>query len=208
MCPLLYLLTCCLIAFPSNLAIGSATHEASSATKTDNSQADTHEVTLFSRLGHKESGYAKSAFSFRHGLRSDSEQWLPVAHNDADLLYGSISINGCSDWFCVSMGGENPSKIRDLGELEWSNLGTVPVLLATPPTSAGIRGPRAGESYEDSSEQRVTKAVSGHLYLTHIKNGESDIYAVFRVEELSPSDFCLITWKLVTSPENDRTGLQ
>jgi hypothetical protein len=127
-------------------------------------------VTLFSRLGHKEKGLGKSAFSFKHGLRSDSEEWLPVTRNCADLMYGSISLNGDSDWFCVSMGGENPSKIKDMGALEWSDIKTVPVLPATAPTMTGIRFPDAGEPFEVSSQQRVTKAVVGHLYVAHIKS--------------------------------------
>ncbi|HST20337.1 MAG TPA: hypothetical protein VLR90_04435, partial [Blastocatellia bacterium] len=92
--------------------------------------AEVQETTLFSRIGHKETGYGKSAFSFNYGLRSDSEEWLSITHNYVDLLYGSISIDGDSDWFCVSAGGENPSKIKDLSALGWSDMETMPLLLA------------------------------------------------------------------------------
>jgi hypothetical protein len=172
----------------------------------NSSKAEHQKTTLFSRLGHKETGYGKSAFNFKHGLRSDDEEWLPVTHNHADLLYGSLCTNGDSDWFCVSMGGENPSKIKDLGALEWADIEAVPVLLATPPTTTGIRGPRDGESWEESSEQRVTKVVAGHMYVAHIKNEDTDLYAMFKVEELSPSDSCFITWKAVPSPEKEQNG--
>ena len=196
----------CLLAITPG-AHNSVTGQPSSNTEVREAQSEAQEATLFSRLGHKETGLGKSAFSFAHGLRSDSEEWLAISHNSADLLYGSLSTNGNSDWFCVSMGGENPSKIKDLGEMKWSDLDAIPVLLATPPTTTGIRAPRAGESYEDSSEQRVTKAVAGHLYLVHIKNLEYDVYAVFRVETLSPNDSCSITWRVVASPEKEPTSL-
>jgi len=201
MYPLLCILLSCLIAFtPYAAPVGAAHCQTSSTTRSNDSQAEPQEVTLISRLGHKEVGLGKSAFNFEHGLRSDSEQFT---HNHVDLLYGSWSISGNSDWFCVSSGGENPSKIKDLGALEWSDLERVPVLLATPPTSTGIRTPLAGESYEDSTEQRVAKAIAGHLYIVHMKDTESDIYAMFRVERLNPSDNCVITWKLVASPEKE-----
>jgi hypothetical protein len=160
------------------------------------------EVILCSRIGHKESGYGKSAFSFRHGLRSDSEDWLRITHNYQDLLYGSIAHNNDSDWFSVSMGGDEESNwIRDLGEMEWSELQEIPVLPASPHSSTGIRMPRVGESYEVSSEGRVTRAELGHMYVVHIRNRETDHYAMFRVEALKTSDSCTISWKVVPSPE-------
>ena len=41
------------------------------------------------------------------------------------------------------------------------------------------------------------------MYIVHIKNWESDQYAMFRVEKLTPSDNCSVTWKVVSSPENE-----
>lgn len=205
--PVLYLFIACLLTFKADtVATGTEQRQPSNAIQSNDPQVEVQEVTLFSRIGHKETEYGKSAFSFKHGLRSDNERWLSVTHNDEDLLYGSLSINGDSDWFCVSMGGENPSKIKDIGALEWSDIHTVPVLLATPPTSTGIRHPNSGESYEESSEQRVTKVVAGHMYIVHVKDRESDHYAMFRIEKLTPSDSCTITWKLVPSPESEQNA--
>jgi hypothetical protein len=48
----------------------------------------------------------------------------------------------------------------------------------------------------------VSRVVTGHMYLVHIKNRESNLYAMFRVEALEPSDHCTISWKIVPSPEN------
>jgi hypothetical protein len=39
------------------------------------------------------------------------------------------------------------------------------------------------------------------MYVVHIKNKKADLYVMFRVDELVPSDKCEISWKLVPSPE-------
>lgn len=164
-------------------------------------KTEPQKVTLFSRITYKEDGYGKSAFNFQHGLRSDDETWERVAHNYAHLMYGSISFDTGTDWFSVSMGGDDPSRIKDLGALQWSEVYDTPFLLATPRQSTGIRFPGRQESFEASSEERVTKVVVGHMYLVHIKNREADLYAMFRVEALEPSDHCTISWKVVPSLE-------
>jgi hypothetical protein len=159
-------------------------------------------ITLFSRLTHKYEGYGRSGFNFQHGLRSDVENWETITHNYAHLLYGSISINRDTDWFSISMGGEDPSRIKDLGELEWSAVYYTPFLPANPPLSSGIRFPGTNESFESSSGGRVTQVLAGHMYVVHIKNRESDLYAMFRVDALERSDHCTISWKVVPSPED------
>ncbi|HKP72293.1 MAG TPA: hypothetical protein VJT82_05105 [Pyrinomonadaceae bacterium] len=164
--------------------------------------AEPQKVTLFSRITYKESDYGKSAFNFRHGLRSDDERWMQVARNSAQLMYGSIFFDTAgSDWFSVSMGGDDPSRIKDLGELQWSEVYYTPVLFANPRQSEGVKFPAPQESFEESSDERVTKVVAGHMYLVHIKNREADVYAMFRVETLVPSDRCTISWKVMPSPE-------
>lgn len=154
------------------LLVGTASPPTNADEHGKSLQANAQEVTLFSRIAHadKERSYGKSAFNFRYGLRSDSEEWLRVAHNAYDLLYGNVSIDGDLDWFHISTTGENCSKIKDLGALQWSDVKAVPVLPATPPALSGIKAPLPGQSWEESTEQRVTKAVVGHLYVVHIKN--------------------------------------
>lgn len=159
-------------------------------------------IKLFSRITYKDEGYGRSAFNFRHGVRSDVEGWESLTHNYAHILYGSISLLGDTDWFSVSMGGEDPSRIKDLGELEWANVHHTPFLPANPPLSDGIRLPGIEESFESSSDGRVTQALVGHMYVVHIKNRESDLYAMFRVDALERNDHCTISWKVVPSPEN------
>lgn len=159
-------------------------------------------ITLYSRITHKDEGYGRSAFNFQHGVRSDVEGWEGITHNYAHLLYGSISVNRDTDWFSVSMGGEDPSQIKDLGELGWSDVYHTPFLPANPQLSSGIRFPGINESFESSSDGRVTQAVAGHLYVVHIKNRRSNLYAMFRVDALEQSDRCTISWKIVPSPED------
>lgn len=164
-------------------------------------QSEPQKATLFSRITYKEQGYGKSAFNFQYGVRSDDKDWEQVARNNAHLMYGSISFDPGTDWFSVSMGGDDPSRIKDLGELQWSEVYDTPFLLTNPRQSTGIKFPGRQESFEESSDERVTKAVAGHMYLVHIKNREADLYAMFRVEALEPSDHCTISWKVVPSPE-------
>jgi len=164
-------------------------------------QSGLQEITLCSRLKHKEVDYGNSAFNFKYAMRSDNAEWLRTTYNDEDIFYGNLSINGDSDWFSVSAGGDNPNRIRDLGALPWSEIQAIPMLPAIPRLETGIRGPVRGESWEKSSDERVTKAVKGHIYLAHIKDDESDRYVIFRVEALTPSDNCTISWKIVPSPE-------
>jgi hypothetical protein len=168
------------------------------------SQDEPQQITLFSRaayLTEKNQGYGRSAFNFQHSVRSDDKDWTRITRNYYSVLYGNISMNHDSDWFSVSSGGDEPSRIKDLGELRWSDAFYTPFLPANPRLYSGIRDPRRGESYESSSEERVTKVVVGHLYVVHIKNEVSDFYAMFRVDSLQPSDHCTISWKVVSSPE-------
>lgn len=164
-------------------------------------QMEPQVVTLFSRqrYRHEDEGYGRAAFSFEHGVRSDVG--LQITRNDYDVLYGNISLGGDSDWFSVSMVSDDRSRIRDLGEMNWSDAHTVPILPATEKPHEGCRMPAAGESVEESSNGQVTRAILGHMYLVHTKDRDTDLYAMFRVEELAPSDWCVISWRVVPSPE-------
>jgi hypothetical protein len=178
-----------------------ATWHTEALTKNMRQQSKIKEVTLFSRLKYQEPAYGRSAFNFKHKMRSDNEHWLDTTHNQQDILYGNMSFTGDSDWFEVSGGGTNPNRIKDLGALQWSEIQAIPVLLAIPRPTTGIRMPGKGESLEESSDERVTKVVLGHIYLAHIKREDADFYVMFRVDALQPSDNCTISWKLVPSPE-------
>jgi hypothetical protein len=157
-------------------------------------------VTLYSRAKYKDKieGYGKSAFSFKHGVRSDVGQQR--TRNNYELQYGNISWDGDSDWFTVTMVTDDRSRIKDLGELNWSEIFDVPYLPASAAPPKGIRMPSKAETYEESSNGQVTKVAAGHIYVVHSKDSDSDFYTLFRVEKLVPSDEVTISWKAVPSP--------
>ena len=158
-------------------------------------------VTLFSRAKYKDKvdGYGRSTFSFRYGVRSDVGR--EITRNNYELQYGNINWNGDSDWFTVTMVTDDCSRIKDLGELKWSDIVEVPLLPASLEPPRGIRGPSKTETYEESSNGQVSKVVAGHIYVVHSKDSDSNFYTLFRVENLVPSDEVTISWKRVPSPE-------
>ncbi len=158
-----------------------------------------HQATLFSRNGHKERDYAKSAYSFYAMARSD--QWPKLIKGRAHLMYGSVSLNNDSDWFSVSGGGPELTRIKDLGEKQWADFTSTPFVPVTPHSTEGIPGPKRGQSYEDVSEGRITKVVAGHMYVIHVKGPQEDFYVMLRVDELVPSDRCTISWRVVPPPD-------
>jgi hypothetical protein len=164
-------------------------------------QTKPKQITLFSRIKHQDEfeGYGKAAFSFRHGVRSDVG--FEVTNNDYELLYGTYSFNGDTDWFTVTMVTDDCSRIKDLGAMNWSDVSYVPVVLASAEPHQGVQMPAIGQPIEESSDGQVTRAALGHLYVVHTKEGKRDLYAMFRVDELIPSDRCTISWKVVPSPE-------
>lgn len=133
-------------------------------------------------------------------MRSD-DFGREVTRNNYELSYGGISINGNSDWFGVTMVTDDCSRIKDLGELNRSDIFDVPILSASIEPQKSIRMPSKIETYEESSNGQVTKVVLGHMYVVHSNDSDSDFYTLFRVDELIPSDKVTVSWKVVPSPE-------
>ena len=158
-----------------------------------------HDVTLFSRAGHHEADLGKSAYSFYALARSDNFP-SPMRHK-ANLYYGSYAFSDGSDWFSVSAGGPELTRIKDLGAKTWSDMVSTPFVPVTPHSTEGIRAANRGESFEESSEGRVTKVALGHVYVIHVKGDEEDYYVMLRVDDLAPSDRCTISWRVVPPPE-------
>src|SRR5215510_15697119 len=138
---------------------------------------DIRTVTLLSRR--KYDDYEKATFSFVHGVRDDPG--LKITHNDWDLLFG----NGDADAFDVTMVSDDRSRIKDLGKMSWPDLTEVPLLPA----------------YPMPTREKTMKAVVGHVYEIHVKDDDSDLYALCRVEWLEPGDSCVISWVVVPAPE-------
>lgn len=174
---------------------------AQSTSRDDWRNVEPNTVTLFSRAKYKDEGdgYGKSTFSFRYGVRSDVGR--EITRNNYELLYGNINWNGDSDWFTVTMVTDDCSRIKDLGELKWSDIAKVPFLPASAEPPRGIRAPSKTETFEESSNGQVSKAVAGHIYVVHSKDSDADFYTLFRVDNLVPSDQVTISWKKVPSPE-------
>lgn len=147
--------------------------------------------------------YTKAAFSFKYGINGDEA--VKTTGNGWDLLYGNISLNGDKDWFTVALVGDDRSRIRDLGELDWSDDIKIPILPPCPEECewcTAIRLPSASsEKVRTDVNENLAKAVVAHMYLVHTKDRSSDFYTLFRVEELRPSKRCTISWKMVPSPK-------
>lgn len=124
--------------------------------------------------------YTQAAFSFKFGGNGDAA--LTVTRNNWDLLFGNSPL---PDAFDVTMVTDDCSRIKDLGELSWSDAFDVPALPA----------------HLEPTREPSVKAIVGHLYVVHSKDTDSDHYALFRVEALEPGKSVTISWKLITSPE-------
>jgi hypothetical protein len=156
-------------------------------------------VTLLSNAGHKSTltSNRKSRFSFKYGVRGEVAPEI----TSSELSYGHINWNRDSDWFNVALVTGDRSRIKDLGELKWSEILDVPFLPPSVAPHQGFRLPLRTETIEQSSDGQVTRVVAGHMYVVHAKNSHTDLYALFRVEKLVPSDEVTISWKLVPSPK-------
>jgi len=152
-------------------------HQSSAADGPAPKEHKLGEATLFSRMVHRD--YEKATFSFEFGVRDD-----PTCRhaNDWDLQYG----NG-GDHFHVTMVSDDRSRIVDLGKLDWGQLEATR-LERLPP--------------HPQPRREFVPTVSGHIYLVHTVDRNSDLYALFRVEAVARQPgTCDITWRLVDAPQ-------
>jgi hypothetical protein len=166
--------------------------------KADNNQPQS--VTLLNRARHQ--AYDQSVFSFQFGANGEAGRKL--TRNRWNLLYGSLSLDHDSDYFQVRSGKDDCSRIIDLGEKRWDEIDEKAVLADNPlsekliPCSAMVQvaSPRSGQNINDLNAH-VAKALKGHLYFVHNLERETNLYTLFRVDELVPSDTCTISWKVI-----------
>ena len=127
--------------------------------------------------------YVDAAFSFEKGVNGESGE--KIARNDWDILFfsnRSSNLSVAKDYFTVTMVVDDCSRIKDLGKLEWTDNFEIPELPA----------------YEKPTREAYVEAAAGHIYLVHTKDRDSDLYALFRVEELKSGESATISWKVLS----------
>lgn len=161
--------------------------------------AGTQTVTLLSQEKHKD--YEKAVMRIQSPAGGRSARRVGVV-SDHTLRFGGMNLDGEGDWLEVPFAHGSRSQIKDLGELQWSEVYDVPILHASAAPHPGpVELNYSGGSLKISPENVLVKAVAGHLYLVRFKDEDSDFYLMFRVEALKPKDECKLSWKHVPSPE-------
>lgn len=144
---------------------------------------------------------SRSWFGFAAGLRNDQRSSRSV--HDGDLGYGFLAIDG-RDFFSINHGPGDRSVIKDLGKHAWEGSFDVPALTPLPALKGGETRHITVDASAETGEawRRKTKvyarAEEGHMYAVRIKKGDTDLYALFWVEELEQGRRCTISW--VTLP--------
>lgn len=125
--------------------------------------------------------YPYTAYSFKFGGNGPEIQ--KRCHNNWDIVF---SDSPEPDSFDVTMTmTDHRSRIRDLGRHTWAEK------LFVPPLSA----------YEEPDQEPSVKALEEHIYLVHARDNDTDLYALFRVEKLSPGERVDITWRVIPKPQ-------
>ncbi|HEX3249711.1 MAG TPA: hypothetical protein VHS05_09805 [Pyrinomonadaceae bacterium] len=124
--------------------------------------------------------YVYATYSFKFGGNGPEIQKL--CRNNWDLLFGNSSLN---DAFDVTMVTDDRSRIKDLGRYKWEDKFNIPTLAA----------------YEEPEHEDSVKAIEGHMYMVHSRDRDSNHYALFRVEKLTPGESVDISWKLISPPK-------
>lgn len=154
-------------------------------TQTDDGNIKTN-VLQSRRIIDGRDNYADATFSFEKGANGEIAR--KITRNDWDLEFSSIRNKNGSivrNLFGVTMVTDDCSRIKDLGEFDWTDDFEVPELPA----------------YEKPTREAEVEAVAGHIYLVHTKDTDTDLYALFRVEELKSGESATISWKLIPNPE-------
>ncbi len=155
-------------------------------------------VTLHSSIAHNHDA-SRSFFDFERGERGTKDKW--------DLIYGNTRMGDDHDWFSASTAKDNRSLIRDLGELNWTDLYEVPIIEPLPELKEGQNRSITIDASADTGKAWAknngifVKAIVGHLYAMHVKDKDSDFYVLFRVENIERGKSCTISWQLIATPQ-------
>lgn len=123
-----------------------------------------------------------------------------------DLGYGNLIVNNHYDWFQVC----NPkSRIVDLGKKQWTDFKKLPSSFTEKkprkplPLNAPMVVDASAGSKEASPFQQFARVREGHMYLVRVARGRDRIYFMFRVDSLTTSDNCVLSWKKIPLPPDD-----
>ena len=147
----------------------------------------------------------RSCYSFKHGALKEAVL-KQTKTNDYDLGYGFLAIND-QDWFQVTTWGGKRNVIQDLGEVDWNDLTTLPVLEPLPEVPDGMQREITVDSSGDThrawaqSTKIFAKVFLDHVYEVHVKDKTADFYVLFKVVDFEQRKHCTITWRLVRSPK-------
>lgn len=159
-----------------------------------------YQVTLYSKIGHRE--WHRASINFESGKRGSPTADL----SDFDLVYGNLAVDDDSDWFAVS----NPrSIIVDLGKKQWKDFNGTPKFLKDmsrkplPLGDAPFEVDASANSKDISPYKQFVQVKAGHMYLMRVVRGRTNSYVMFRVDNLVRKDNCLLSWKKVQPPRDD-----
>jgi hypothetical protein len=150
--------------------------------------AESGTVTLESRRKDDTLGtdnYVRATYSFEKA--TNGESGLKLTRNDWDIQFSTIRQVGgiiVENVFDVTMVTDDRSRLKDLGELNWSDDFNVPGLPA----------------HEKPKREPKAEAIPGHIYLVHTADRDSDFYALFRLDEMKSGESATITWKRIPAP--------
>ena len=149
---------------------------------------DSGTARLESRRADKQSGednYIYATYSFEKAANGPSG--FAATRNDWDILFSTIrAADGkvVKDIFDVTMVTDDRSRILDLGENQLTQVFDLPPLPA----------------FEKPGRERSVEAVIGHVYLVHTADSNSDLYTLFRLDELKRGESAVISWKHIEPP--------
>jgi hypothetical protein len=73
----------------------------------------------------------------------------------------------------------------------------------SPKTPSHLPVDTGGSETRDDWEKTngvFAKAIVGHMYLVRVKDDQSDLYVLARIDDLVQGDHCTISWKIVPAP--------
>jgi hypothetical protein len=128
--------------------------------------------------------YIYATYSFEKA--ANGRAGLSATRNDWDIQFSTLrSANGkvIGDVFDVTMVTDDRSRILDLGEHELSDVFDIPELPA----------------FDKPGREKSADALTGHVYLVHTADSDSDFYSLFRVDEINSGKSVAISWRRVDS---------